>query len=287
MGGNGQLAAGLTEDLRNVDARIRETRKKLTVAVRAARTCLTGLSGCGPGHRRRGHRRRPPRAPLPRPGSFRRLRRHRAHRGVLGRPQGVPAVPARQPPAQSRHPHDRGHPDPLPAQPGPRLLRAAPTTTRSWPRARLAKRRCAASSGRSAARSSPASRQMPGAPQPPRRRAREGNRGTTPDPGRPARTPGTGSSGKPLPGPPPTLWPPLLPFPRRCPPARASGQVKDRAEPGRAAAPQGILDAAGREPIMPRAGKEARPGARQLPTAGPLLHRISAAPLTLKQRGIR
>ena len=77
----------------------------------------------GPGHRRHGHRRRPPRVPLPRPGSLRRLQRHRPHRGVLRRPEGLPAVPARQPPPQPRDPHGRGHPDPLPAHQGPRLLR--------------------------------------------------------------------------------------------------------------------------------------------------------------------
>ena len=43
-----ELAAELTEDLRGVDARIRETSKKLAAAVRAAGTCLTGLFGVGP-----------------------------------------------------------------------------------------------------------------------------------------------------------------------------------------------------------------------------------------------
>ena len=43
-----ELAAELTEDLRGVDARIRETRKKAAAAVRAAGTCLTGLFGVGP-----------------------------------------------------------------------------------------------------------------------------------------------------------------------------------------------------------------------------------------------
>ena len=41
----------------------------------------------------------------------------------------------------------------------------------------------------------------------PRRRAREGNRGTTLHPGRPAHTPSTGTSDKPLPGPAATLRP--------------------------------------------------------------------------------
>src|SRR6266516_7237041 len=43
-----ELAAEFTEDLRGIDAAIRETRKKLTVAIRAAGTSLTGLFGVGP-----------------------------------------------------------------------------------------------------------------------------------------------------------------------------------------------------------------------------------------------
>jgi transposase len=43
-----ELAAELTEDLRGIDTRIRETRKKAAIAVRAAATCLTGLFGVGP-----------------------------------------------------------------------------------------------------------------------------------------------------------------------------------------------------------------------------------------------
>jgi transposase len=43
-----ELATGLVEDLRGVDAAIRETRKKAAVATRAAGTSLTGLFGVGP-----------------------------------------------------------------------------------------------------------------------------------------------------------------------------------------------------------------------------------------------
>jgi transposase len=43
-----ELAADLLDDLRRIDARIRETRKKLTAAVAAAGTSLTGLFGVGP-----------------------------------------------------------------------------------------------------------------------------------------------------------------------------------------------------------------------------------------------
>jgi transposase len=43
-----ELAAEFTEDLRGIDTAIRETRKKLATAVRAAGTSLTGLFGVGP-----------------------------------------------------------------------------------------------------------------------------------------------------------------------------------------------------------------------------------------------
>jgi transposase len=43
-----ELAAELVADLRRVDALLRETRKKLVVAVRASGTSLTGVFGVGP-----------------------------------------------------------------------------------------------------------------------------------------------------------------------------------------------------------------------------------------------
>jgi transposase len=43
-----ELTAELTEDLRGIDLRIRQTRKKLAAAVAAAGTSLTGLFGVGP-----------------------------------------------------------------------------------------------------------------------------------------------------------------------------------------------------------------------------------------------
>ena len=43
-----ELAAQFTADLRGIDAQMRDTKKKLTVAVRAAGTSLTGLFGVGP-----------------------------------------------------------------------------------------------------------------------------------------------------------------------------------------------------------------------------------------------
>ena len=44
----GELAAAFMEDLRGIDARIRETRTTLAAAVQAAGTSLTGLFGVGP-----------------------------------------------------------------------------------------------------------------------------------------------------------------------------------------------------------------------------------------------
>jgi transposase len=43
-----ELAAAFIEDLRRIDAQLRETRNKLAVAVRASGTSLTGLFGVGP-----------------------------------------------------------------------------------------------------------------------------------------------------------------------------------------------------------------------------------------------
>src|SRR6266550_3344230 len=43
-----ELAAEFTQDLRGIDAAIRDTRKKLAIAVAAAGTSLTGLFGVGP-----------------------------------------------------------------------------------------------------------------------------------------------------------------------------------------------------------------------------------------------
>jgi len=48
-----------------------------------------------PGHRRPRPRRRPAGDPVPQPGPFRRLQRHRPGRGVLRRADGAPAVAAR------------------------------------------------------------------------------------------------------------------------------------------------------------------------------------------------
>jgi transposase len=118
-----ELAADLLDDLRRINARIRETRKKVAVAVAAAGTSLTGLFGLGPviaaaviGDVRDVSR-------FPGRDHF------AAYNGtapieVSSGPRKIYRLSRRGEPApQPRHPHGRGHPDRSPAQPGPRLLR--------------------------------------------------------------------------------------------------------------------------------------------------------------------
>jgi transposase len=110
-----ELAAAFVEDLRGIDARIRGTRSKLAVAVQATGTSLTGLFGVGPviaaaviGDVRHVSR-------FPSRDHF------AAYDGTApievssGPRKGLPAEPAREPAAQPRHPHGRGHPGPAPA----------------------------------------------------------------------------------------------------------------------------------------------------------------------------
>ena len=266
-----ELAADLTEDLRGIDARIRETRKKAAAAVAAAGTCLTGLSGASPviaaaviGDVRHVSR-------FPGRDRFAACNGTAPIEVSSGGRKGLPAVPARQPPARPRDPHGRGHPDPLPAHQGPRLLRQEAgrrqNRERSAARAQTPdqRRHLRLPAGRR-----PARRPQPG--------ARQGNRGTTLPPGRPARTPTTGSSGQPLPGLPPTLRPLLLLLPRRCHLVRASSRVQDRAQPGRAAAPAGRPRPGRPRADNPRSGKARRTRRTAAAHPKPLPHRRQRSP---------
>jgi hypothetical protein len=271
----------LAEDLRNVDARIRETRKKLTVAVRATGTCLTGLSGVGPviaaaviGDVR--HVSRFPgrdhfaaydgTAPIEVSSGGRKVYRlSRRGNRRLNHAIHMAAV------TQIRYRHSPG-----------RLLRQEAGRGQDWQRGAALPE--AADQRRDL-------RLPPG--RCPARRSRCGE-----EPGRAIGEPLQIQGGRLAPRAPAlrashsrACHPPYDP---RCCLSRAAALPRERAagsRTGRSPAaqrrPQGVLDAAGREPIMPTAGKEARPGARQLPTGDPLLHRISATPLTLKQRGVR
>ena len=162
-----ELAAELPAGIGHLDAQRREVKKKLAAAVTASGTSLTEVSGAGPV----------------------------IAATVIGDvitvarfPAGTISPPATAPP-QSRCPRGSGRftgcrcaaagastmPSLWPRSPrsGTSTATAAPTTSASSPRARPARRRCAASNGGSATPSTRGCAPMPA------RRAREGNRGTT------------------------------------------------------------------------------------------------------------
>jgi transposase len=133
-----ELAAAFPDDLRRIDAQIRETRKKPATAVQAAGTSLTGLSGVGPV------------IAAAVTGDVRDVSRFggRDHFAAgtgtapievsCGPRKGLPAEQAREPAARPRHPA-------WPRSPGSATgtARAAPATARNRPKARRPKKPCA------------------------------------------------------------------------------------------------------------------------------------------------
>jgi transposase len=117
------LATEFLADLRRLDGQRRECATKLATAVRARGTSLTGLSGAGPVIAGLVIGDVPDVTRFPGRGHFAAHDGTAPGRGVLRRPEGLPAVAARQPAPQPRDPHGRDHPDPAHPQPGPRLLR--------------------------------------------------------------------------------------------------------------------------------------------------------------------
>src|SRR5262249_12738653 len=112
------------DDLRRLDAQMRTSKARIAEAITASGTSLTQLFGVRPVGAAVLTGYRGDVAPLRNRGSLRRLYRYRAHRGVLGRTHHSSPLATRHPTTQPRPPHRRHHPDPLPALPGPRLLRA-------------------------------------------------------------------------------------------------------------------------------------------------------------------
>jgi hypothetical protein len=270
-GGRGppELAAELTEDLRGTGSRIRETRKKAVSAVRAAGTSLTGLFGVGPvvaaavigdvRHVSRfGNRDRfaayNGTAPIEVScGGRKACRLSRRGNRRLNHALHMAAVTQ----IRCRHTKGRAYYDKKLAE-GKTSKEALRALKRQISDAIFG---CLQEDAQRAAAKSPG--------------RQPGNHSATRAAGS---HPTTGSSGKPLPGLP-------LPYDPRCSLSRAAAIPCERtagSRTGRSPAaqprPQGVLDAAAREPIMPAAGKEAAPGARQPPSCRPLLHRISAPP---------
>ena len=210
-----ELAAAFLDDLRRIDAQMRDTKKKLAAVVRASGTTLTEIFGVGPviAATMIGYvadvSRFPSRdnfaayngtAPIEVSSGNRKIYRL-SRRGNRRLNHAVHTAAVTQ----------------IRSATTTATATAAPATTASSPRARPPKKPSAASSGGSATPSTPACRPTPAGPQhSPGQRAREGNRGTTLSPARPAHTPKTSSSAKPLPSPPP----PYDPRPDPHPPVR-------------------------------------------------------------------
>ncbi len=194
----GELAAEFLEDMRRLDAQMRESKKKLAVAVRASGTTVPRSSG-SPGHRRHRDRRRRRRGPVRQPRSLRR-RNGTAPIEVSSGNRNIYRLSLRGNRRINHAIHMAAITQiPAPAQRRPRLLRqeagrrqdaqrGAPVP--QTPDQQRYLRRLQADAQSAAA---------------PRRRAREGNRGTTLTPARRADTPSASSSDKPLPSPPATL----------------------------------------------------------------------------------
>jgi transposase len=208
-----ELAADFLEDLRRIDAQMRDTKKKLTAAVRASGTTTTEIFGVGPivagtvigcvvDASRFGSRDHfaayNGTAPIEVSSGNRKIHRlSRRGNRRLNHAIHIAAV------TQIRHRHSggRAYYD--------RKLAAGKTHKEAL---RSLKRRV---SDAIFARSRPT---PAGPPQRPAITAREGNRGTTLSPARPACTPGAGSSAKPL----PDLNPHYDPLPSARAPSRRS-----------------------------------------------------------------
>jgi hypothetical protein len=118
-----ELAGQFLEDLRGLDAQLRDTKKKLAAAVRASGTSLTEVFGFGPASTGTVIGDVTDVTRFPSRDHFASYNGTAPGRGVVGEPQDLPAVAAREPADQPRPAHGRDHPDPARPQRRPRLLR--------------------------------------------------------------------------------------------------------------------------------------------------------------------
>jgi transposase len=257
-----ELAAELTEDLRGTDARIRETRKKAAAAVAAAGTSLTGLFGVGPviaaaviGDVR--HISRFPNrdhfaaydgtAPIEVSSGGRKACRL-SRRGNRRLNHAIHMVAVTQ--IRYRHTKGRAYYDKKLAE-GKTTKEALRALKRQISDAIFA---CLQEDARRAAAAAAGS---PGG-----------------QPGNHSATRAAGSHpdhrlfGQATPGPATHPTTPVTPSPVLLP-SRASGRPGSRTgrSPAAQRRPQGVLDAAAREPIMPAAGKEGAPRRTQQPSS--------------------
>jgi transposase len=195
------LARQFTADLRRIDEQMRDTRSRLAAPVAASQTTTTQIFGVGPvvaaivigeaGHITR----------------FASRDHFAAYNGTA--PVEVSSGHARSTGCPGAATAGSTTPSTWPPSPrsGTATPTAGPISSGSSPKARPGKKRCDRSSAESAMPCSPACRPTPAKPREPSARAREGNRGTTVSPARPAHTPSAGSSAKPLPDPTPPYGP--------------------------------------------------------------------------------
>ena len=210
-----ELAAEYAADLRQLDDKLRDTRRKLTAAVRASGTTLTEIFGVGPviaatiigdvGDITRF----PSRdhfaayngtAPIEVSSGKRKIFRL-SRRGNRRMNHAIHMAAVTQ--IRNKHSDGRAYYD------------------KKITEGKTGKEALRALKRESATPSTPSSRPTPGEQPPrPRQRAREGNRGTTLHPARPAHTPHASSSDKPLPDPTPAYARPRRQQPRRDHPQR-------------------------------------------------------------------
>src|ERR1039458_3376122 len=174
-----ELAAELLDDMRGLDTRIRESKKKLAVAVRASGTTLTDLFGVGPVIAA---------TVIGDTGDVNRFP-SRDHFASYNGTAPIEVSPATRRSTGWRCAGTAGSTtrSTWPRSPRSATLTAtaAPTTTASSPRARRIKKHSGASSAGSATPSTPACAPTPARQRKPRSRAREGNRGPPLTPARP------------------------------------------------------------------------------------------------------
>jgi hypothetical protein len=105
------LAAQFPGDLRRLDTQLAETNKKLAAAIRASGTTVTEVFGVGSVNAGTIIGDASDICRFPSRDHFAAYN-GTAGRGVLREPEDLPAVAARQPAHEPRHPHGRHYPDP-------------------------------------------------------------------------------------------------------------------------------------------------------------------------------
>jgi hypothetical protein len=106
------LAVEFLADVQRLDTQLKESHRRIRMAVQASGTTVTDIFGIGPGDRLLSDRLHRRRASLHQPRSVRRVQRHRTRGAILRRPRRAPPFAAREPATQPRVASRRDLPDP-------------------------------------------------------------------------------------------------------------------------------------------------------------------------------